>query len=202
MPDATAIAAHTGGLANAYRAALIAAPPDVLGASAARSREEAMHTTAAVALRALDGGSAPWASSADEDAADDFARLLRARARPSDATTDAQSRAFADAETALAAGRIATRSLMALFGGSASDDHSDGDHDLFGMDMGMGAMGDDGMASMFDGFVADIDAQIGQVLKLARQRRDALLTTATAEGVADALFSAGQRAVRETRRAG
>ncbi len=89
---------------------------------------------------------------------------------------------------------------MALFGGSASDsDRSERDSDLFGLGMGTG----DGMASMFDGFIADIDAQLAQVMTLARERRDALLATAKADSAA-ALSgrSAAQRAVAETRRAG
>ncbi len=170
MTDATTIAAHSGGLANAYRAALIASPPDALAAAAA-GRAEAGRSALAAAREALASGPTPWSSGADDGSADDFATLLRARTRPLPASTDPQTRAFADAETALAAGRIATRSLMALFGGP-DDERSDRRGDPFGM----GA--DDGMATMFDGFIADIEAQLTQVLNVARQRRDTLLASA------------------------
>ncbi len=170
MPHATTIAAHSGGLANAYRAALIASPSDPLAAATA-NRAEAGRSALAAAREALASGPTPWSSGADDGSADDFATLLRARTKPLSASTDPQTRAFADAETALAAGRIATRSLMALFGGPG-DERSDRGRDPFGMD------GDDGMATMFDGFIADIEAQLTQVLTVARQRRDALLASA------------------------
>ncbi len=199
MDDAIAIAAHSGGLANAYRAALIAAPRAATVAGATNAADAA-RTALAAAARAWDSGSTPWSSPSDDRDDSDFATLLRARTRRLDTSTDPQARAFADAEAALAAGRIATRSLMALFGGSTSDaNRSERDGDLFGFGMGTGG---NGMASMFDGFIADIDAQLAQVMTLARQRRDALLATAKADGAATLSGTPGQRAVTETRRAG